>query len=72
MDREDGGRPRRAGVWREPVAWLACLLAAVMPTAVVSTIVQTLGERPWPVFVPALYIGLFTLMVLVVRPWTLR
>jgi len=68
-DGEEEPGPRR---WREPVAWLGCLLAAVMPTAVLATIAQTWDAAISPLFVPALYIGIFTLMVLIIRPWSLR
>lgn len=59
-------------VWREWRGWAACLLAAVAPTAVLASIVQKIEGQTAPAFVPALFIGLFTLMVLAVRPWTLR
>lgn len=68
-DEEDETAPRR---WSEPVAWIGCLLAAVMPTAVLASIAQAGDRTIWPVFTPALYVGVFTVMVLIVRPWTIR
>ncbi len=68
-DDEEPGGPRP---WREPLAWLACLLAAVMPTAVLTTLIQALEASVSPLFVPLLYVGVFTIMVLIARPWTLR
>ncbi|NQE65341.1 hypothetical protein [Caulobacter sp. RHG1] len=62
-----GSRP-----WRELVAWLGCLLAVVMPTAALSTLVQAVDRDISPLFGPALFVGLFTVMVLIVRPWTFR
>jgi hypothetical protein len=62
-----GSRP-----WHEPVAWLGCGLAVIMPTAVVASLVEAGDGGLSPLFIPALFIGLFTLMVLIVRPWTFR
>lgn len=42
-----------------------------MPTVVLASLAGG-GRDGWPGFVPALYIGLFTVMVLIVRPWTMR
>lgn len=67
-DEEEEAAPPR---WREPIGWIGCLLAAVMPTVVLASLAGG-GRDGWPGFVPALYIGLFTVMVLVVRPWTMR
>jgi hypothetical protein len=41
-----------------------------MPTIVLASLAG--GRDSWPGFVPTLYIGLFTVMMLIVRPWTLR
>lgn len=60
------------GWWTEPVAWAICLVVAVMPTAVLGTLAQIWDRAAWPLFAPLLYIGMFTLMVTIVRPWTLR
>jgi len=68
-DDEDAPTPRR---WGEPIGWVGCLLAAVMPTAVLSTVVQALERSAFPAFTPLLFIGLFTMLVLIVRPWTMR
>lgn len=70
MNDPDEHEPRPA--WREWRGWAGCLLAAVLPTAVLASLVQRIEGQTNPVFVPALFIGLFTLMVLAVRPWTLR
>lgn len=56
----------------EPLAWIGCLLAAVMPTAVLASIAQSLDRAVWPAFIPLLYVGVFTVFVLLVRPWALR
>lgn len=68
-DDEDTPTPRRLG---ESIAWVGCLLAAVMPTAVLSTVVQSLERSVLPAFTPLLFIGLFTMLVVIVRPWTMR
>ncbi|WP_297515886.1 hypothetical protein [uncultured Caulobacter sp.] len=68
-DEEDTPAPRR---WSEPIGWVGCLLAAVMPTAVLSTVVQAFERSMCPAFTPLLFIGLFTMLVLIVRPWTMR
>jgi hypothetical protein len=68
-DDEDTPARRR---WGEPIGWAGCLLAAVMPTAVLSTVVQALERSMFPAFTPLLFIGLFTMLVLIVRPWTMR
>ena len=68
-DEEAGRWPAWGG---EAAMWLGCLLAAVMPTA--------LGLMAWRVFVGAVtplaawttYVGVFTLMVLAIKPWTIR
>ena len=66
-DDDSGPKP-----WRETMAWLGCLFAAVMPTLVLTTLARTGDHAVSPVFTPALLIGVFTVMVLIVRPWTLR
>ncbi|WP_299013837.1 hypothetical protein [uncultured Caulobacter sp.] len=43
-----------------------------MPTAVLTTLIQALEASVSPLFVPLLYVGVFTIMVLIARPWTLR
>ena len=70
MERDD--KDRKALVRREWGSWVGCLLAVVMPTAVLASLVQMIEPNTAPWFVPGLYIGLFTLMVLAVRPWTMR
>ena len=52
--------------------WIGCALAAVMPTAILTSLVQRIEGRTEPWFVPGLFIGVFTLMVLAARPWTMR
>jgi hypothetical protein len=68
-DDEDAPTPRR---WGEPIGWVGCLLAAVMPTAVLGTVVQAFDRSAFPAFTPLLFIGLFTMLVLIVRPWMMR
>jgi len=68
-DDEEQAAPRRLS---EPVAWIGCLLAAAMPTAVLASLAQAWDHAIWPVFTPLLYIGMFTVMVLIVRPWSMR
>jgi hypothetical protein len=70
MDEHD--KDMKRPVWREWQGWLGCVLASVMPTAVLASIVQMIEGQTAPIFVPALFIGLFTLMVLTIRPWTMR
>ncbi|MCY1646647.1 hypothetical protein OVA11_06030 [Caulobacter sp. SL161] len=41
-------------------------------TAVLTSVVQAFEGKASPVFIPALFISLFTLMVLIVRPWTIQ
>lgn len=68
-DDEDGaGHPRL----REWHLWPACVLGSVTPTAVLTTVAQWVEGQSAPAFVPALYIGVFTIAVLIVRPWTVR
>ena len=67
-DEPEDGRP----VWREWQGWIGCALAAVMPTAILTRLVQRIEGRTEPWFVPGLFIGVFTLMVLAARPWTMR
>lgn len=67
-DEEHAGSRR----WREPLAWLGCLGAVVMPTAILTSLFQLGGRSVSPLFTPLLFIGLFTSMVLLVRPWTYR
>lgn len=70
MDDED---PERKPIeFREWEGWAACLLGAVMPTAVLTSLIHMIEGQTAPWFAPGLFIGLFTLMVLVMRPWTLR
>lgn len=68
-DDEEAPTPRS---WGEPIGWVGYLLAAVMPTAVLSTAVQALERSAFPAFTPLLFIGLFTMLFLIVRPWTMR
>ena len=68
-DEEERDGPRRR---REPLAWLGCLAAVIVPTAMLTGLFQLDGREVSPLFVPALLIGLFTIMVLLVRPWTFR
>jgi nicotinamide riboside transporter PnuC len=67
-EQEDAG----ARPWREPLAWLGCLAAVVMPTLMLTGLFQVGGRSVSPLFTPLLFIGLFTSMVLLVRPWTFR
>lgn len=71
-DQHARGEPGRPGPWSEPLAWLGCLVAAVVPTAMVTALVRVFEPAPWSPFAPLLYVALFTLMVLAVRPWTFR
>lgn len=70
MDEDDDKAERRA--WSEWEGWAACVLAAVMPTAILASLVQRIEGKTEPWFVPGLFIGLFSLMVLALRPWSLR
>lgn len=72
MDRQDDDEPAAPSRLTEPVAWIGCLLAAVVPTAMLASIAQSLDRSIWPPFVPLLFILIFTLMVVVIRPWTQR
>lgn len=72
MDRRRDGKPATQGRMIEAFAWAGCLLAAVMPTAVLASIAQSLDRAKWALFAPLLYILVFTLMVIVIRPWTHR
>lgn len=65
---EPGGKGR----WGEPIAWIGCLMAAVLPTAVLTSLVQAVDRAVWRGFAPLIYVGMFTLMVLLIRPWSLR
>ena len=71
MGSGDDGEPRgrRGG---EIVGWLVCLAGAVLPTALLAQIAERFDKHLFAGFTPALYLGLFTVLVLVVRPWTLR
>lgn len=66
---DDDGRRQRAV---EPLAWIGCLVVAIAPTAMVASCAQSLDRTDWSLFAPLLYLGVFTLMVLAVRPWTFR
>ena len=66
-EEDEGPRP-----WREPVAWLGCPAAVVMPTVMLTGLFQLGGRPVSPLFAPLLFIGLFTSMVLLVQPWTHR
>lgn len=66
-DGQDDERPL-LGEWR---GWAACLAGAVMPTLLLASIAAAF-EKTSPAFIPALFIGLFTLAVIVIRPWTIR
>jgi len=68
-DDEEGGGPRP---WREPLAWLGCLAAVIMPTVMLAGVFQLGGRAVSPLFTPTLLVGLFTILVLLVRPWTFR
>lgn len=72
MDRRDEEEANSAKPFPEPLAWIGCLLAAIMPTAVLSTIALRIDRSVWPPFGMLLYVGVFTVMVLIVRPWTMR
>ncbi|PVM83401.1 hypothetical protein [Caulobacter endophyticus] len=62
----DDDEPQALQEWQ---AWVVCLLGAVMPTSVLATIVDWIEGQTAPAFVPALYIGVFTIAVLLMRPW---
>lgn len=70
MDEDNDKAERRA--WGEWEGWVACVLAAVIPTAILASLVQRIEGKTEPWFVPGLFIGLFSLMVLALRPWSLR
>lgn len=71
--KDENGDPGKPGLrLAEWQMWAACLMAAAMPTVVVTSIIQVVEGKTAPAFVPALYIGLFTIMVLIVRPWSDR
>lgn len=62
----------RPSAWRGWEMWIACVLAAIMPTAVLATVVQWVDGKAATLFVPALFLGLVAVMVLAMRPWTFR
>gem|GEM_PF-2413248 len=72
MQPHDEPEPRAKARWGEPIAWLGCLMAAVLPTAVLTSFVQAVDRAVWPGFTPLIYVGVFTVMVLLIRPWSLR
>lgn len=71
MNDEDD-REREPPRLREWEGWAACLIGAGMPTVVLTSIVPAIEGKTAPAFAPALYIGVFTVGVLLVRPWTFR
>lgn len=52
--------------------WAACLVGAVMPAVTVTMFVQLFEGKTEPYFFPGLYLGLSTILVLIIRPWTFR
>jgi hypothetical protein len=72
MESDKDTGPPKPTRWGESIGWVGCLLGAVMPTAVLSSVVRALEPSLFPAFIPLLFIGLFTMMVLIVRPWALR
>jgi hypothetical protein len=72
VDRRDEDEETPPACLPEPVVWFGCLIGAVMPTVVIASIAQAVDRTAWPAFVPLLYIGVFTVAVLLVRPWTFR
>ena len=56
----------------EPVAWVACLANAALPALVADTVLRAL-KIPMPATVTfGLYVCVFTLLVLTLKPWTAR
>ncbi|WP_395443861.1 hypothetical protein [Caulobacter sp. UC70_42] len=70
MDDDDKPAPRP--LLREWQGWVACVLGSVMPTAMLTSVIQMIDGKIEPWFGPGLFIALFTLAVLAMRPWTLR
>lgn len=68
----DEHEPRAGARWGEPIGWIGCLMAAVLPTAILTRLAQSADGRVWPGFAPVAYVGVFTVMVLLIRPWSLR
>lgn len=72
MDRREGdarGMPRWSG---EAVMWLACLSVALMPTGLVLTAWRSWIGPVSPAAGLTTYIGVFTLIVALMKPWTVR
>lgn len=67
-DEDESRASAGLGAW----AWAACLVAPAMPAMVLVGLAQWLDGQIWPLFPLVLYIGLFTVMVLLIRPWTVR
>ncbi|AZS21710.1 MULTISPECIES: hypothetical protein [unclassified Caulobacter] len=69
---DDDDEPRQRPRFYEWEGWAVCLVGAVMPTVVLTSLVQMIEGKTEPWFLPGLFIGLFTLAVLAIRPWTMR
>ncbi len=71
--RDEEDEASRWPAWSgEAMLWLACLSVAVMPTGLVLMAWRTwVGAAP-PLAGLVTYVVLFTLMVLVIKPWTVR
>ena len=66
---EAGGLP----VWSaEAVLWLGCLSVAVMPTGLMLMAWRTWVGAVTPLAGLVTYVVLFTLMVVAMKPWTVR
>lgn len=72
MDRQDDEKPAGPSRLTEPLAWIGCLVAAILPTAMLASFVQSLDRAAWPLFTPLACLGVFTIMVLALQPWTHR
>lgn len=70
MDEDDETTDRSA--WRAWKGWVACLLGSVTPTAMLTAVVEMIDGKTAPVFAPALFVGIFMIAVLLMRPWTFR
>ena len=73
MGRRDEEEVGRLPVWSaEALMWLACLSVAIMPTGLVLMVWRTWIGAVTPLAGLVTYLVLFTLMVLAMKPWTVR
>lgn len=71
--RDDEEEARRLPAWSgEAVLWLGCLSVAVMPTGLMLMAWRTWIGAVTPLAGLVTYVVLFTLMVVAMKPWTVR